>query len=226
MIDHAHDTDFKDHIIASISEGKNYWSVTTTESTGFGINKAFKAEPKVGMKVRTYGSFCSPIRGIILDGKILFYRTQAEQNELHSKSVQIDQIKRKRKFTLNRVALRARIKRLPKHFQQRIARFDRNNPDFCWESLDYELFCCEQAVVIAGALSNEERVNGFCKLTWQAQKRTVPGLDDGHSGNTFAVAAGLAALHLKSPKLVISSHGALCALAGCDRYGCISRVTK
>lgn len=58
--------------------------------------------------------------------------------------------------------------------------------------LDYNLFCIEQGIIIANALQNEENIKEWYKLGFDDQKKAVPGLDDGHSGNTFGMAVSMA----------------------------------
>jgi hypothetical protein len=46
--------------------------------------------------------------------------------------------------------------------------------------------------VIADALGDEPAIDEFVKMDWEEQKKWVPGLDDGHSGNTFGGSVALA----------------------------------
>jgi len=62
--------------------------------------------------------------------------------------------------------------------------------------LDYNLFACEQGILIADALQSKERIKEFYEMNWDDQKKLVPGLDDGHSGNTFGMACKIAAVYL------------------------------
>ena len=48
----------------------------------------------------------------------------------------------------------------------------------------------------------------------------MPGLDRGHSGNSFDFACRLANSYLSNPELVYLDHGALTILIGCEAYGC------
>ena len=60
----------------------------------------------------------------------------------------------------------------------------------------YNRYCCEQAIIIAESLRNKDKIVEFHKMGWGEQKALVPGLDDGHSGNTFGVACRLAIAYL------------------------------
>lgn len=62
--------------------------------------------------------------------------------------------------------------------------------------LGYNRFCCEQAIIIAEALRTNDKIVEFHKMNWDEQKKLVPGLDDGHSGNTFGAACKLAIAYL------------------------------
>lgn len=61
---------------------------------------------------------------------------------------------------------------------------------------EYNMFCCEQGIIIAKALENKEAIIEFHKSSWAEQKAMVPGLDDGHSGNTFGMSCRLAIEYL------------------------------
>ena len=61
---------------------------------------------------------------------------------------------------------------------------------------DYNIFCCDLGILIAESLRNKEKIVEFHKMEWNEQKKLVPGLDDGHSGNTFDMACRLAIAYL------------------------------
>ncbi len=60
----------------------------------------------------------------------------------------------------------------------------------------YNRYCCEQAIIIAESLRNKDKIIEFSKMGWGQQKALVPGLDDGHSGNTFGISCKLAITYL------------------------------
>jgi len=64
----------------------------------------------------------------------------------------------------------------------------------------YNLFAMEQGILIAEALQTKEAIMEFKDKGWNEQKKLVPGLDDGHSGNTFGMALRFAIAYL--PQLV------------------------
>lgn len=61
---------------------------------------------------------------------------------------------------------------------------------------EYNIFCCEQAVVIAESLKTKEKIAEFFKLNYDIQKEMVPLLSDDHSGNTFGMSCKLAIAYL------------------------------
>lgn len=122
-------------------------------------------------------------------------------------------------FEAQRPAFEAKIAALPEPFRARVARF-RRRPGWDAELGGYEVFTCEEAVKIA-ALGSVARIDAFCAMSLDEQRVAVPTLDyEEHSPNTFGVACRLAAVFLKDASLVPRAHGALCALTGCDAYGC------
>ena len=66
----------------------------------------------------------------------------------------------------------------------------------------YNLFAMEQGILIAEALQTKEAIIEFKDKGWDEQKKLVPGLDDGHSGNTFGVALRFAIAYL--PQLLVN----------------------
>lgn len=68
--------------------------------------------------------------------------------------------------------------------------------------LQYNLFCCEQGILIAESLRSEDEIIKFHKLDWGEQAKLVPGLDDGHSGNTFMMSCRLAIQYLTMLKSI------------------------
>jgi len=161
------------------------------------------------------------VRGVFVDGKKVYYRTAAEEGERHRQWVADEKAKKQAEAAKNAPEVDARISKLPQPFQDRIHAFRERNPEFRAEFESYELFCCEQAVVISGALKTPEAIEAFSKESYEAQKAMVPGIDDNHSGNTFGFSIRLAHLLASDHNETIKkSHGAMCPLVGCGTYGC------
>lgn len=69
--------------------------------------------------------------------------------------------------------------------------------------LDYNIFCCEQGILIADTLQSEEKIKEFHKASWDDQKKMVKGLSDDHSGNTFGMSCRFAMGYLPMTKAKI-----------------------
>ena len=108
---------------------------------------------------------------------------------------------------------------LPPEFKARIDKFRQTNPDFRWRFETYEMSCCVDAANIATKLKTVEEIEKWKELPYKEQIKRV-AIFDGHSGNSFGCAVGLAKAWLQDPKLVILMHGALTPLTGCEDYGC------
>lgn len=205
--------------IEEIHEHADSWSISTKEGCGFMIGKKWGVEPKVGDIVTLYTQGISFIRGIDLNGQELFYKTDAEL-ETHrlKEKIRMEREKEER-FAENKENMDAQYDALPEVFRKRIDRFRSNNPKFRQDYEECELFCCEQAVIIANTLKTPEKVIEFQEMDWDSQVELIPEIDCGHSGNTFGCAVGLAHWYLKDAEVVPKMHGALAPLVGSEKYG-------
>lgn len=193
------DLQFEEAKLAKVRREGETWVITREDGWTMGCDD-YDGTPQPGDIARFYGrGWGYPVRGLVIAGKTVFYRTPEEQAEEHRRMVAaMDQEKRDR-FEEQRANLDASFERLPLVFQRRIERFRRNNPDFRWEHEDYEMFCCEQAVVLAETLGSKEAIAEFHQASWDEQRERVPGLSDQHSGNTFGKACQLAIFYLDNP---------------------------
>lgn len=116
--------------------------------------------------------------------------------------------------------IQERVTAFPPVFQERIYGLRKAGKEFNGENESYEVFCCEQAIVIAKSLKTREKVYAFAELTFQEQMLLVPELSDDHSGNTFKTACDLAIFYIETPAIVPRAHGALCSFSSCQAYGC------
>jgi hypothetical protein len=219
------DSEFQDHVIElAEKESDGGWSIKNEDGWSFFVPASSPVEPVAGMRARFYGPGIGyTVRGLFLDGRKVFYRTEAEENERHRKWCEEREREQKYDFEKNRVDIDRRVAALPEVFQRRLQKFRTNNPDFRWKFEGYELFCCEQAVLIAAAVGSADAVSAFHKLPWTEQLAKVPGLSDGHSGNTFGIACSLAMWYLTQPENVVRLHGALAPLVGSQEYGCVPK---
>jgi hypothetical protein len=176
--------------------------------------------PKKGMSIKTYGKGIGyPIRGVIIDDVVIYYLTEKEAEADFNRHLKTEKAKRVKAYNKNIKKIQADYDALPEIFRKRIDKFRKVNPDFKYEYESYEMFCCSEAVKIATTLKTVEAISDWAKLPYEEQKKMVD-VDDGHSGNTFGCACGLAKLYIKSPEYVLLAHGALTPLVGCKAYGC------
>ncbi len=192
--------------------------------------------PQPGEMVRLFGQgFGYPIRGVVIGDKCAYYRTAEEDAEYRKAEQAKADAKKESEYQASKPEFDRRIEALPPQFRERILGFRHRNPNFGPDFEAYELFTCEQAVAIATALkksgprgTNPETFKAFRGKTFAEQKRIVPELSDGHSGNTFGAACCLAEMWITRPGLVPKYHGAMCPVAGCEEYGCwaVSREAK
>lgn len=217
------DDEFQESAIEKVRETESSYELTHNGAWVIGCPKVDGLPaPRVGETLRTYGrGIGSVVRGIVVDGRVYRYRTAVEQRADEEREHAERQAQAERDFLANQEAVDARIAALPALFRERLAKFQRDGGhEFRRDYEAYELFCCEQAVVIADALKTPEAIRAFCAAEWDEQKRLVPALSTEHSGNTFGMAALLARTYVEKPEFVPKQHGALTPLVGCQAYGC------
>jgi hypothetical protein len=257
MVTMKTDKDFEEHEIEKVEpyeykEGKKGviskgWEITYDGGWANVIDEKYGVVPKVGDNVKIYGRRGSSIRGVVINNKVVFYRTPKEDNA-HHKQWCLDQDKEKKEEYENtkKKILDADYAKLPPIFQQRIDKFRKNNPDFRWKYEDYEMFVCKEAVKIATTLKTKDAVWEYWALSsWddktinklkekkKMNKKELDGyrkglekrigLDDGHSGNTYGMACKLAYLWAAKPEFVVKHYGALAPLVGSEEYGCVPK---
>lgn len=217
------DLQFQESLIESVRESGDYYELTHNGAWVIGCPKVDGLPtPQVGETIRTYGrGIGSPVRGIVVNGRVYRYQTEAEQQAEHEQWCRDQEAKREQEFNEKHEETDRRIAALPLVFRERLDKFQRDGGQkFRRDYEGYELFCCEQAVVIADALKTEAAIAAWRDLPWGVQQTQVPGLSDQHSGNTFGAACALARFYVTKPEFVAKMHGALVPLVGCDDYGC------
>jgi hypothetical protein len=194
-------------------------------------------EPKVGEAARYYGrGIGAPVRGVVIEGRVVYYRTPAEEQRRHEERRAEERRKKQADFLANKGALDAQFAALPPEFQRRLGRFRTHCASFRWEYEPYEMVCCVDAVKLAAYLRPQfalvtetgdsrleatwEIAKAFGRLPWEQQLALVPDLDRGHSSNTFGMALRLAWRYLACPETVEREHAAIAALVGCPAVGC------
>lgn len=217
----AADEQWAEHVITEVQgDEKKGWSITVHDGFGLGIQAKHNARPKTGDVLRIYGKgFGYPFRGLDLNGVELFYQTEAEHRAAFERECEEGKARKKAEWSANRESMDRRLAALPLPFRMRICRFRHNNPDFGWQYEPYEMASCVDAVKIANALNDASEIETFRALPWEEQRKVVPDLDDGHSGNTFGMAVRLAYHMLTNPDYVWMDHAAIAPLVGCE-CGC------
>jgi hypothetical protein len=204
------------------------WTFDFVEGFTFWMDKPYDdfPAPKAGDLMKLWGKGIGyQVRGLMLinetGGHLAYYKTAEELQEENKKQVEESNECKRLEFEKEAYSLALRVAKLPAIFQQRINKFvHRKGYDWRWKFLSYELFCCEQAVLIAEKLKTPEEVEKFNKLTFKEQKELIPEIADGHSGNTFGAAVSYAYWLLKDQKVLFNAHGAIAGLVGCEEYGC------
>jgi hypothetical protein len=182
--------------------------------------------PVPGETARLYGEgFGYVVRGVAIDGRVYRYQTEEEQEAEHA--AHVDEEKTKRQALLEREMPDRDRRRaaLPEPFRLRLEGFIAARPNWRRDCESYELFCCEEAALIAahfaGRENAAEQIDRFRAASTEDEKAELPGLRYAeHSGNTWGCSSVLAQAYLVSPELVPRVHGALCPLIGCQEYGC------
>lgn len=211
----------EDRIITDVSEGKTYWCISAS-GCGFRLDKSYGVTPHVGDTVTIYVINGSMVRGMDINGKRVFYKSDEELEQEHQVWVANYKKEKQECFEQNKAQLDADYECLPDNFKKRIDRFRRNNPNFRVDNEAYEMFVCKEALKIAAAIDSADGIYKFNNASWEEQQRLVPDISDGHSGNTFGMACRLAQIQLVSPERVWELHGALSVIVGSKEYGDIA----
>ena len=233
----AEDKEFQMKVLASVEKNADgSYGVTFHDGWSFGVPAEVLIVPEVGDVCWLFGEGIGfTMRGLAIEGYVVFYRTKEQEEERHRQWCEDEKHRKQVAFEANKEDMDKRFAKLPRFFQRRIQRRRDNNPNFRWDFESYELFVCEQAVQIAKGVrpyvleSNARKVmpetltaffQQFQDKPYEEQKRLIPALDNGHSGNTFGCACVLAQLWLMGKfRAVVDLHGALSSLVGSEAYG-------
>lgn len=204
--------------VKKIESAKDGYYINLSSGLSFFLDKKHGKKPKKGDIILLYTYQGSCIRGVDLNGENIFFQTDEqiyqEREENHKKYEE----EKQQAFEKNKDVMDKMYSELPPEFQQRIDIFRKNNPKFHIDYEHCELFCCQEAVKIANTLKSAEKVKEFQSANWELQKKLVPTLDDGHSGNTFNVVVYLAYWYLQQPEALQRIVGALSPLVGNKEY--------
>jgi hypothetical protein len=219
------DPDCRTGILADAKLDGEYWTLSLESSWCFGgITEKMRVAagapiPKKGMPYCQYGRRGHTVRGFALDGVVVYYRTIQQQKDKDYAETRAAEAKREAELAEQRPTRDARRAALPAYMRQRLDQFESNNINWRRDYEPYELFICEQAVVFAKTLKTDEAILAFNEAPYDAQREMVPGMDDGHSGNTFGCAVRLARWLINKPENVAREHGGMCMLVGCKDFG-------
>ncbi len=223
------DKQFQDHNITEVKDYGDHYDIVCGNSL-LGVDKspceAAGIVPQSGMSMRTYGGMGYGVRGVDIDGKEVYYRSQQEEDDRHQKEVDEGNALKKKTFEENIAEHDAKYDALPDVFKRRVDKFRGNNPDFRWEYEPYEMMCCEEAVNLADLLKTEKALREWTQMEYDDQMKAVTLLNGGHSGNSMGIAIKLAYFYITDPEKVVQLHGALAPLVGSKEYGCVPRDAK
>jgi hypothetical protein len=207
------DNDFQTKIIKSFRKESSGYSLTLDDGWLFWMPDVGFA-PEVGQTAKLYGRRIGyQVRGLVVNDRVVFYRTEAEQKELNRKEQAESEKKKRNDYDEKADEYDRRVNALPQPFKTRITNFRNWKPEtWKYDFEPYELFTCEQAVEIATALKTPGEIQRFHKLEFLEQKKLVPALSGDHSGNTFGAACLLASIYLTKSDFVPLAHVALCPL--------------
>ena len=198
------------------------WGVTYAEGWGCGVSADLGVEPKVGDTFCTYGHFGRPFHGQALNGKLLWYKSEAEMQADHQAWVDDLNERRERDFERDRESLDAQYEALPWVLCKRIDRFRAANPRFRIEHESYEMFVCTQAAALAEWAEGQESpfnaIEVWEALDFDGQQSAVPAWSGDHSGNTHGCAIGLARTMVTSTERAAVMPGAMTPLVGSADY--------
>jgi predicted secreted acid phosphatase len=209
----------EEYIIKSVSELDDCYDIRADKGNCFIIKKKYNVIPKIGDNVVLHTKNFSLIRGIELNGVSLFYKTDQDLEEDHKKFVKKLNDEKIEKFKKNRSILNEKYNNLPSIFKTRINKFRKNNPYFRVEFEQAEMFVIEQAIEVLKVIKDVDKLQEFADLDFKKQKKLVPNIDSGHSGNTFGITMKLAYWYLKDINSVPKVPGAMEYLVGSKDYG-------
>jgi len=182
----------------------------------FWLEDKYGVTPKKDDAITVYLIQGSRIRGLDLNGKKVFYKSDEDLDRERKAWLSKHQKEKEERFKKEKTKLDNQYNKLPQCFKDRIDNFRKNSPKFRVDYESYELFCCSEAVLIAGTLKTPEKIKKFSESnnSWDY----VPKLDKGHSGNTIGMATNLAYWYLQQPESIVKIAGALSPLVGSKEY--------
>lgn len=81
------DPDYREVPVTKVELAADGWAITDGEGWSFYVPAEHGVEPRVGQRARFYGKGIGfPVRGLVLDEQMVFYRTAEEEEERHQES--------------------------------------------------------------------------------------------------------------------------------------------
>ena len=209
-------------IIKKVTEDDTHFYIDIEGSWRFGLSKEYGVKPKIGDAITIYTVNFSTIRGVEINNIQVYYKSDEQLEQEHKDWCENYEKEKQEAFEKDKAQMDADYEALPDNFKKRIDRFRNNNPKFRVDFERDELFCCKEALKIAGVCKTQEDVMKFHDLGFEEQIKILPTLSDDHSGNTFGCACMLARFQLECPDKVSEMHGSLSPLVGSKDFGDIA----
>ena len=91
-------------IVKSVEDGGEWLSISTTESGGFGLDKKYGVFPVPGDEITLYfeNGFGTPIRGMDLNGKSIFYKSDNQLKQECQEWLENNKRERQEEFNKNK----------------------------------------------------------------------------------------------------------------------------
>lgn len=195
-------------------DGKHV-TVQTQDGMGFGMPlHDFMPTPKPGAEVVVWPGFGGRFRLVIIDGYVHQYITEDELRIANEAAIEAHEQRRREELEANRETQAAReaalIPELAGRCEALRQRSELGPEGWNAHYWPYDLFVCEEAQKIIGAVRG-----GLLDLDalHAGEVREYPGMDDGHSGNTFGASVFLADLVLTASDAETAAISA-CAMPG------------
>lgn len=207
---HLGDTDYNEYVIAEVrryDDGRY--------EIYYGMMYAYEATdgiaPTVGEIARFYnGRVPGEIRGLMVGGRLYFYKTMAEREAEHAAWLEARDAEARARFP----EYDRRYAALPAPFQRRIDYF-RRHPRFRLTTEGADLHVCELAVRLAQECGTPEAVAEFQKLPDELRCLERPWLvKNRESGQALDVVCELAFWWQQAPDRLLEVAGAMEHISG------------
>ena len=188
-------------VVTEVNEDADGTTMVRAGSGIFGLEAQYKGSVKVGDAITCYMVQGCMIRGVDVNGKRLYYKTDEELDREHKEFCANLDRDREEAYAKNKDKIDKQIAGLSPRLKARMDRLIKEDPKFLVQDGSYELFVMVEADKIANHLrpklegdTSQKNIERVCKkffdLPYTQQAEVV---DEGHSGNTFGCAVQFAA---------------------------------